>query len=217
MNNKIKHRILSLVAGLAVFAAAQAVCPNFTDLNSPNVTGFTGSTSNPFASSGVVSGRHTLITAQGTDPNTGGALSFLPAGESQVIKLGNERTGAEAEALTYRFSVDINNAVLLLKFAVVLEDPGHGFIAQPRFVVRVTDSDGNLTEECAEYDVSAGGDIPGFQTYQNSSWKTIRWRDWTNIGIDLSRYIGQTVQLQFITYDCSYGAHFGYEIGRAHV
>jgi len=157
-----------------------------------------------------VPGRHTLITEQGTDPNTGNALHFLPAGESRVIKLGNEQVGKEAEALSYRFTVDVNNTMLLLKFAVVLEDPGHQQIAQPRFVVRVTDSEGNLIEACADYDVSAGADIPGFQTYQMNTNKAIRWRDWTNVGIDLLGYVGQEVQVQIITYDCSQGAHFGY-------
>jgi uncharacterized protein (TIGR02145 family) len=185
-------------------------CPNFTDLFSPNVTAYTGNTSNPFLEVGVVDGRHTLITEQGTDPNTGGALNFLPPGESEVIKLGNEQVGAEAEVLSYRFTVDVDNTMLLLKFAVVLEDPGHLHIAQPRFVVRVTDSDGNLIEDCADYDVSAGKNIPGFQTYQINTNQTVRWRNWTNVGIDLLNYVGQEVLVQFITYDCTLSGHFGY-------
>ena len=110
-------------------------------------------------------GRHTLITQQGTDPHTGDQLPLLPPGESAVIRLGNVRTGAEAEAITYRFIVEDDAAVLLLKFAVVLEDPGHEAIYQPRFVVRVLDGNGQLVESCAEYDVSAGAGIQGFETY----------------------------------------------------
>jgi uncharacterized protein (TIGR02145 family) len=206
----MKQKILSLIAILGVCATTYAQCPNFTDLSSPSVTAYTGRTYNPFAVQGIVPGRHTLITQQGTDPRTGGALSLLPAGESQVIKLGNEYVGAEAEALCYRFMVDVDNALLLLKFAVVLEDPNHPQVLQPRFVVRVTDAAGNLTEECAEYDVSAGAGIPGFQTYQIDLNRTVRWRNWTNVGLDLAKYVGQEVQVQFITYDCSAGAHFGY-------
>jgi len=207
----MKHKVLSLIAILTICVTASPACPDFTDLNSPYVTAFTGTTSDPFAHSGAaVPGRHTEITTSGTDPNTGGALQLLPPGESKVIKLGNAQVGAEAEALSYRFTVDRDHAVLMLKFAVVLEDPGHNTVQQPRFVVRVKDQDGNLTEDCAEYDVSAGADIPGFQTYQYSSWTTVRWRDWTNVGLDLSKYIGQEVQLQFITYDCAQSGHFGY-------
>ena len=210
MNNMRYYKLIILIFILLSCLTAHAqICPNFTDLYGPNVTAFTGNTSNPFIAQGVVTGRHTLITQQGTDLNTGGALQLLPAGETQVIKLGNEQVGKQAEALRYTFTVDKDNAVLLLKFAVVLEDPDHPTAAQPRFVVRITDTDGNLTEPCAEYDVSAGANIPGFQTYQKNN-RTVRWRDWTNMGLDLSKYIGQQVRLEFITYDCDYSAHFGY-------
>lgn len=186
-----------------------AQCPNFTNLNAGGVTCQYGKTNNPFEHTGIASGRHTVITAQGTDPRTGGQLPLLPPGESRVVKLGNENVGAEAEAITYSFTVDGDHAILLLKFAVVLEDPGHTAIAQPRFVVRVLDADGNLVETCAEYDVRASGNIPGFQTY-NSGYRNVRWRPWTNVGLDLSRYIGQQIRLQFVTYDCDYYGHYGY-------
>lgn len=192
---------------------AQNVCPttpDFMDLNASCVICNYGSTSNPFQNTGVVNGRHTLITQQGSDPKTGGQLPLLPPGESSVIRLGNERTGAEAEAITYRFIVEDDAAILLLKFAVVLQDPSHPAIDQPRFVVRVLDGNGNLVEDCAEYDVSAGAGIPGFQTYSGPHGECIRWRPWTNVGIDLSHFIGQEVRVQFVTYDCDWHGHFGY-------
>ena len=206
-------RLGSLITLLLCMASgwAQSVCPttpDFMDLQGSCVTCNYGTTSNPFQNTGVVNGRHTLITQQGTDPKTGGQLPLLPPGESSVIRLGNERTGGEAEAITYRFIVEDDAAILLLKFAVVLQDPSHPAIDQPRFVVRVLDGNGNLVEDCAEYDVSAGAGIPGFQTY--SGWGCIRWRPWTNVGIDLSHFVGQEVRVQFVTYDCDWKGHFGY-------
>jgi hypothetical protein len=201
-----------LLLGLPGQASAYTVassCPNFTDITAPYVEATSGSTSNPFAAAGVASGRHTLITAQGKDPNTGGGLSLLPLGEAQVVRLGNEQVGAQAEALTYHFVVDKDHPVLLLKFAVVLQDPGHDVRGQPRFVVRIMDGNGHLTESCAEYDVSAGANIPGFQS-SGSGWSPVRWRDWTSVGLDLSPHIGSEVQVQLVTYDCAYSAHFGY-------
>lgn len=200
--------LLTVLLGLPL-AALFAQCPNFTNLNAGGVTCQYGSTNNPFEHTGIASGRHTVITAQGTDPRTGGQLPLLPPGESRVVKLGNENVGAEAEAITYQFTVDGDYAILLLKFAVVLEDPGHTAIAQPRFVVRVLDNAGNLVETCAEYDVRASGNIPGFQTY-TQGYRNVRWRPWTNVGLDLSRYIGQQIRLQFVTYDCDYNGHYGY-------
>ncbi|MCL2027608.1 MAG: hypothetical protein FWG79_03875, partial [Bacteroidales bacterium] len=210
------NKLLLFITILATCATVRgqgacATCPlDFTDLTASCVTATTGRTSNPFISTGIVTGRHTLITSPGTDPNTGGALQLLPAGESRVVKLGNDRVGAEAEAITYHFTVDKDHPVLLLKFAVVFEDPNHTHSAQPRFVVRITDAEGNLIEDCAEYDVSAGADISGFNTYNVNSYRLIRWRDWTNVGLDMSRFIGQDVKVQFITYDCDWSGHFGY-------
>lgn len=187
----------------------QAQCPDFTNLNGTGVTCQYGSFDDPFQYTGIALERHTVITQQGSDMYTGYQLPFLPPGESAVVRLGNERVGSEAEAITYRFAVEPDYAILLLKFAVVFEDPGHPSPAQPRFVVRVLDGNGYAVEACAEYDVTASGDIPGFQSY-TTSWHNIRWRPWTNVGLDLSDYAGQTVQVQFVTYDCNYHGHFGY-------
>lgn len=189
------------------FLAAQ--CPDFTNLTGANVTCQYGNFSNPFQYTGIAVGRHTVISQQGSDPNTGYQLPFLPSGESRVVKLGNERCGAEAEAITYQFTVNPDYAILLLKFAVVFEDPGHPSPDQPRFVVRVLNGAGQLVDSCAEYDVTAAGNIPGFQTY-TSGWHNVRWRPWTNVGIDLSDYAGQDVRVQFLTYDCAWYGHFGY-------
>lgn len=189
----------------AIPAFGQSSDIDFTDLHSPVVTCYYGSFDNPFKNTGIVNGRHTVIHQQGLDPNTCDMLPYLPPNESKVIRLGNADTGAEAEAISYKFTVDHFKSILLLKFAVVFEDPEHTPAEQPRFVVKVLNVHGQLVEECAEYDVTAAGSIPGF-----NSCDIVRWRPWTNIGIDLSPYIGQIVQVQFITYDCERTGHFGY-------
>ena len=186
-----------------------AQCPDFTNLTGGDVTCQYGNFQNPFMNTGIAYGRHTVITQQGSDPNTGHQLPFLPPGESAVVKLGNEQVGAQAEAITYQFTVNPDYAILLLKFAVVFQDPGHPAPAQPRFVVRVLNSAGQQVEDCAVYDVTAAGNIPGFQTFTSGS-RHVRYRPWTNVGIDLSDYAGQQVKVQFVTYDCSWHGHYGY-------
>lgn len=203
----MKNLLTLLLLLCCGFLSAQ--CPDFTNLNGSNVTCQYGMFENPFQYTGIASGRHTVISQQGSDPNTGHQLPFLPPGENRVVRLGNEQVGKQAEAITYQFTVNPDYAILLLKFAVVLEDPGHPAPAQPRFVVRVLNDAGQLVEDCAEYDVTAAGVIPGFQTY-TSGRHNVRWRPWTNVGIDLSDYAGQPIRLQFVTYDCDYWGHFGY-------
>lgn len=222
----MKKTIFSFIIILlsAVQAKAYTVLPHspatFTDLSAAYVVATTGqgkvsandisALMNPYEKEGVINGRHTLIDKQGTDPNTGGALPLLPEGETQVIRLGNSNIDAESEAIAYHFIVDKDHAVLLLKFAVVLEDPDHSPVFQPRFVVRIKDKNGNLIESCAEYNVSAAANIPGFQTYNKSYSSPIRWRPWTNVGLDLSRFTGREVSVEFVTYDCAQWGHFGY-------
>lgn len=190
-------------------AAAFNGCPDFMDLDASYVELYTGHEDHPFDSLGRVEERHRLYETQGSDPNTGGKLKFLPEGASQSVRLGNDSIGAESEAIVYHYIVDADNSLLFVNFAVVLEDPGHEMIFQPRFVIRITDKEGKLVNDCSEYDVSAAAGLAGFQDYQSYR-GTVRWRDWSRIGLDLSPFVGQEVQVQFITYDCFLTAHFGY-------
>ena len=183
-------------------------CPVFTDLNASGVICQYGTFNNPFMNTGIAYGRHTVITQQGGDPNTGYQLPFLPPGENAVVKLGNEQVGAEAEAVTYQFTVDNDSSILLLKYAVVFDDPQHPAPTQPHFLVRVLDAAGNPVETCIDFDVAAWnseGIIPGFLSYG-----IVKYRPWDVVGINLSDYAGQQIRLQFVTYDCAWHDHFGY-------
>ena len=116
--------LFTLLWGLLALTV-RAQCPDFMDLTSSAVTGYYSTsgyhvTSSLVMSVGIMPGRHTLITQQGTDPRTGDQLPLLPDGENAVVKLGNEQVGGETESLVYTFTVDPDNSVLLLKYAVVL-------------------------------------------------------------------------------------------------
>ncbi len=184
-------------------------CPDFTDITASHVVANYGTTSNPLTSpyvnTGIIDGRHTIITEPGTDPNTGNVLQMILPGETQVVKLGNSNVGYEAEALTYHFIVDKELSILQVKFAVVFEDPGHPYEDQPRFRVRVMDKNGDLVGDCSEYDVTAFAGLDGFNSYGR-----VRWRDWTTLTLDLSHMAGEEIQVQYTSYDCNYGGHFGY-------
>ncbi len=71
----------------------------------------------------IQNGRHTIMTP-GLDPIIN-ALTRTPPGISQSARLGNSQVGAQAEALTYSFTVTQQNALFIYRYAVVLEDPGH--------------------------------------------------------------------------------------------
>ncbi|MDR0982765.1 MAG: hypothetical protein LBM07_05935 [Culturomica sp.] len=185
--------------------------PDFTDLDAPCVDATYGDTQNPYFIHGLASGRHTLITEQGTDPNTDNKLSLLPSGESKVIRLGDAKVQAQAESISYKFIVDKDSSVLMLKYAIVLQHPMHAHENQPRFIVEILDENGDLVDSCARYDVSAANDLEGFhENKEEKNGMITLWRDWTDVGLDLSQYSGKAVQVRFTTYDCALGAHFGY-------
>lgn len=173
-----------------------------------------------------------------TDDRTGRLLHIFPDNDTYaVFMLGDTAVSNSSNGLpnsqtqvypsnsvVYEFNVDASNSLLLLNFAVVFEDPGgHDQNQKPLFGVKITDSLGNSLDDCTEYEVSAFGGIEGFHDYQyvRLDWvqsageyqyvtHTVRWRDWTAIGIDLSPYAGGKVKVTFITKDCWTGDHYGY-------
>ncbi|MFH0864989.1 MAG: PKD domain-containing protein [Bacteroidota bacterium] len=157
-------------------------------------------------------GQQTIINAPGTDPNTGNALSVLPPGGSSCARLGNGNYNYHAERLSYTLAVTSSNCIFTYQYAVVLEDPGHSTVEQPKFTIYVKNSAGNVIDPvCGIYEVSAQGGIPGFQdSYAADDGEQVRWKNWTTVGIDLSSYIGQNITIEFTTYDCAQGGHFGY-------
>lgn len=146
------------------------------------------------------------MTGTGVDPNSCGDITVVPPGRTHAARLGNSGTSAQAERLSYTFEVSEENALFVYDYAVVLQDPNHDESDQPRFEIRVLDSDGQLVSpQCGFYSVTAAANIEGFRSCGN-----IRYRAWTPVGIDLSDYIGRSVTIEFSTGDCDRGAHYGY-------
>ena len=94
--------------------------------------------------------------------------------------------------------------MIIVKYAVVLEDPGHGVADQPRFEAQLYDAAGNPLP-CTFYQVAAANGVPGFQNCGS-----YRWKNWTTFGVDVTAYMGQTVTLDVATGDCSLSGHWGY-------
>lgn len=160
--------------------------------------------------------RHTIHMVPGEyDARTDYMLPTIPDGELASVRLGNWESGSKAEKITYDFTVDtLESAVLLLKYAVVLEEPeNHNEDQMPRFMIRVLNTNGASLDvnKCAEATFSAGFGTTDATWHESSgtSTKTI-WKEWTTIGINLRDYHGQRLKIEVSTYDCSLGAHYGY-------
>ena len=237
---RVKVYIFIVVLFLFKDSIAQNTCVNadFSFNNFSNWTGSTGQNSTgTYINSvpGIVpgipnsppssAGRQTIMNLPGTDPNTGNLLSVLPPGGTTSCRLGNELAAAcvggnpQAERLEYSVAVGATNTIFTYQYAVVLQDPGHNLNQQPKFTIYVLDSSGNVVDPvCGIYEVSATGGIPGFHQCNPEPGACrptdpVVWKDWTTVSVDLSAYIGQTITIQFTTYDCDPGVpggHFGY-------
>lgn len=182
-------------------------CPN-VDFSMGNFTNWQGRTGTccpiNLPTPGFVPGRHTIIAAPGFDGNTGGGLVLPAPGFTRVARLGNAVNGAEAEGLSYTLTVDPTNALFIYTYAVVLEDPGHTVVEQPRFELQVRDQFNNIIP-CTFYEVAAGAGLPGFNTFGG-----VVWQNWQQVGVDLTAYMGQSVTIEARTGDCDLGGHYGY-------
>ena len=151
--------------------------------------------------------RHTVhIDTSERDVHTGNQLRTVPVGHCSSVRLGNSRIGSEQESITYTLRVDTNNYdLLVLRYAIVEEDPEHAESDQPHVVFSITDSAGNLTGSCNNANFISGSQAGWIRTDTN-----IVWRDWSAYGVNLAEFHGQNIHVTISNFDCGAGAHWGY-------
>lgn len=204
-------------------------CINYVDLhNSERVTctygntehnGYDHSSQKAYDSIGVVDygpdmeQRHKVIwDRRATDPRTNNKLSMIAPGEFASVRLGNWSVGRGAESVSYRYTVDADHPILLLNYAVVMQDPKHSANEQPRFILEILDSEGQLIDQdCGYCNFAAGGTNQGdWHREGGLSVDAVTWKDWTTIGLNLTDYAGEEVRVRVTTYDCFESQHYGY-------
>lgn len=133
-----------------------------------------------------------------------------PDGSGYAIKLGNNVNGAEAERIRYMITVPANvvDYSITYRYAVVFQDPGHERYEQPRLSAKLLDVAENKYLPCASWEFISADTIPGF--FDSPIDPNIKCKSWTSVFINLSKYAGKTLMLEFTTADCTLGAHWGY-------
>lgn len=203
-------------------------CLTYFDLTASNVVCTSGKTRSnrdstynaqqAFADIGVIDygtesklSRHTVCwDKDATDPRTNNQLRLVPSDMRASVRLGNWEDGNEAEGITYTMTVDSASCILLLKYAVVLQDPNHNEDEQPRFTIEICDANGQkIDPTCGYINFAADAHRQGWHT-TGSGYDQVTWKDWTTIGLHLGAYAGQTIQIRLATYDCTLGGHYGY-------
>ncbi|MFN5182900.1 MAG: PKD domain-containing protein [Bacteroidota bacterium] len=158
------------------------------------------------------------------NPTTGLATIPLvsPFGSGISARLGNANYGSETERLVFPMTVSQANAQYTFQYAIVLHDPvSHAAQEQPQFAINILDQNGNTIGGCAAYsiNVSQAATDPSFIYNPSVSYvgpggfpttSAVYFKNWTTIGVNLSAYIGQNIQIEFRSFDCALGGHFGY-------
>ncbi len=222
-------------SGFVVFCP-EMHCVNFTDLYAPTVTCTYGTTNSggyaqtkqlAYENVGVIDfgpdskqSRHTVNWDKAaTDPRTGGNLPLIPKGGYASVRLGNWDYNYGAESVSYQYTVDSTNAILLMNYAIVLECPsGHDDDAMPRFLLEVLDSTGHILDPtCGVRDFFAKEAREGWEEYYDPSAgyysEPVVYKPWTTVGlnlIDMGLNPGDKIQVRLTTYDCFWSAHYGY-------
>lgn len=181
---------------------------NTTVNNSENVI-----TLNP--TNGPIPDRHTIYSAaQGLTDYFGGFPVTSPNGSGYSVKLGNNSGGGEAEAISYEFTIPINqdNYSLTYHYAVVFQDPNHSIYQQPRLVIEALNVTRNQIIDCSSFTFFPNGSLlPGFFISPIQQDTTNVWcKNWTAVSMNLNGNAGNTIRLTFKTADCTFRKHFGY-------
>lgn len=191
-------------------------CVDFVHLSGDNIHGTIGTFKDPYAISDTIvdfgddvrSRQTVILDPDKHDPRTCNQLLMVPDGEWASIRLGNWGVGSQAESMSFDIDVTESSALLLVKYAVVMQDPNHGEKDQPRFRLEILDEYGSLIDpSCGKADFFADIKRPGWHQCGDVTWK-----DWTTLGLNLwdLGLAGQTVTVRFTTYDCNWGGHYGY-------
>jgi len=219
MGRKLRVIFVFLFCGFILQSIAQNTCPDnigFENGSFWNWKCYSGQiTSGGAINVGLgnpIDGRHSLIQNV-VPPQTdryGGFPISCPNGSGYSIKLGNDLTGAQADRVSYTFTVPANKNEysIIYNYAIVFQNPGHSAAEQPKFTSKVFDETEGQYLGCGAFEFVASSGLPGFQV---SSLGTGVWyKPWSPVTVKLMNCAGKTITLEFTVNDCLPGGHFGY-------
>ena len=141
-------------------------------------------------------------------------LRTVPEGEIATVRIGSWEKTAHVARVSYDFVVDADEAaVLTLKYAAVLELPGHGELDQPRFTLDIINLDtGEPLSGCTTIDFAATSANAGAQGWYfgMDDTREIVWKDWTSVGLNMTEFDGANVRVMLTVYGCTAEIHYGY-------
>lgn len=222
------QRTLILLLALAFTGTLQVqaqTCPLNIDFERGNFDNWTCYTGNVAAvnntnlislfPSGPQADQHTLYGPgdAGLRDQFGNFPVLCPNGSGYSVKLGNTTGGAQAEGISYRFSIPPgrNTYSLIYHYAVVFQDPNHLHFQQPRLVLEVWNETDDELITCSSFTFfPVGSPLPGFFNAGMYDSAAVWCKNWSAVTINLNDMAGKEILLFFKTADCTFRRHFGY-------
>ncbi len=157
------------------------------------------------------------IKGSGNDPGTNNNLSYLPpdASYTSSIRIGNYCTGAQAEQLIYKFTVNTENQLVTIWYAMSLENAMHSASENPEFVITVEKNTGTASNPNWQL---AAGDTLCYIRASPTSGSSIApftqngsnlYLNWNKVIINLEKLLYQQVRIKIAINDCSQSGHYG--------
>lgn len=194
-------------------------CPQNIGFELGDFTGWTCFTGNVSQANGVNvtlsppdGNRHIIL--QNTIPQEKDYYGKFPVncpnGSGYSVKLGNSGVQAQAERISYSFTVPIdkNEYSFIYNYAIVFQNPGHAPEEQPKFTASVFDQTAGQYLGCGAFEFVASSGLPGFEV--SAIDPTIWYKPWSPVTVKLVGCAGKTISIEFTTNDCTRGGHFGY-------
>lgn len=231
----MRYHFFCFLLGLFSWTIVDAQSPNCTNLgfelgDFTNWEGYSwvysidlqSNNTSPMQETLPTSRRHVIMSdTSAYDANTGYALRKIPPGYRYSARLGDAIiSGTDLnsfrcweQSLRYTMTIDSTNALLIMKFALVLQfAQDHSTEMEPRFRLTLYDQKGEKIPDCANYDVySSNNNVKGFESFRPVGANApVEWRDWTTVGANLLKYVGQTITIEFMSADCTKRFHYGY-------
>ena len=197
---------------VSLVLCGQSDCIDLRDLNAPYVHCTWGTVEDPYLHQGVGEWHHTVITdpwATDMEYLTNNQLLMVPPGETYSILLGNWAGGCGAESISVDIEVDTNQFdLLILMYAAVMDNPvNHHPWQQPKFTFDILDMQGQPIDTACLSAVFVSDINLG---WNHNAVYTLFWKDWTKVGVNITDYHGQTIQIRLTTYDCTLGDHYAH-------
>ena len=104
------------------------------------------------------------------------------------------------QKLSYKMTIDSTNALLIARFKFILVYKTSSRDNQNRFAFTLFDQKGDTIHDCANYSVDAANRSLTFISNGNPG-EWLSYKDWTTVGVNLIKYYGQTVTIEFLSAD----------------